>query len=76
MQNPQSNSGQLVSSDTITYFLLSTGIRISQEERAAWHKAVHVRFQKKAWFDDELCEEYARVEVKEITREARAAGRE
>jgi hypothetical protein len=37
---------------------------------------VNVRFQPKAWYDEEMCEEYARVEMKEITAEARAAGRE
>ena len=52
------------------------GLRISKEEKAAWHKDVHVRFQPKAWFDEELCESYALVEVKEITAEARKAGRE
>ena len=40
------------------------------------HKEVKVRFQPKAWFDDDLCEDYARDEFKEITAEARAAGRE
>ena len=35
-----------------------------------------MRFQPKAWFDEELCESYALVEVKEITAEARKAGRE
>jgi hypothetical protein len=52
------------------------GIRISKEEKDAWHKDVNVRFQPKAWYDEEMCEEYARVEFKEITAEARKAGRE
>ena len=49
---------------------------ISLEEKAAWHKDVRVRFQPKAWFDDDLCDAYALEEVKEITAEARKAGRE
>lgn len=27
---------------------------LKQEERAAWNKFVHVRFQPKAWYDDAL----------------------
>ena len=37
---------------------------------------MHVRFQRKAWADEALCADYARVEVAEITAAARAAGRE
>ena len=37
---------------------------------------MHVRFQPKAWFDEEECEDYALREIKEITAEARKAGRE
>ena len=33
-------------------------------------------FQPKAWYDEGKCEDYARKEVKEITAEAKAAGRE
>ena len=39
------------------------GKQISAQECAAWHPDVQVRFQKKAWADDELCEEVARVEI-------------
>ena len=35
-----------------------------------------MRFQKKAWADEALCEDYALVEVAEITAAARLAGRE
>lgn len=51
-------------------------MRISSEEKDQWHKDVRVRFQPKAWFDDSLCEDYALEEVREITSEARRAGRE
>ena len=44
------------------------------QERTAWHPDVHVRFQKKAWADDVLCEEVAGKEIAEATAEARAAG--
>ena len=53
-----------------------TGSRISPEERAAWHPDVWVRFQKKAWADEAVCEDYALVEMAEITAAARLAGRE
>ena len=53
-----------------------TGKRISPEEREAWHPGVWVRFQKKAWADEALCEDYALVEMAEITAAARLAGRE
>ena len=53
-----------------------TGKRISPEERAAWHPDVWVRFQKKAWADEAMCEDYALVEMAEITAAARLAGRE
>ena len=49
---------------------------ISPEERAAWHPDVWVRFQKKAWADEAMCEDYALVEMAEITAAARLAGRE
>lgn len=51
------------------------GKRVSAKERAAWHPDVTVRFQRKAWADDELCEDHAAVEVLEATAEARRAGR-
>ena len=35
------------------------GKKISAEERTGWHPDVHVRFQKKVWADDALCEEVA-----------------
>ena len=60
----------------LTIIFRGTGKRILPEERQAWHPDVHVRFQSKAWADEALCAEYARVEVAEITAEARAAGRE
>ena len=50
------------------------GKRILAQERTAWHPDVHVRFQKKAWADDVLCEEVAGKEIAEATAEARAAG--
>jgi hypothetical protein len=53
-----------------------TGKRISPEERAAWHPDVWVRFQKKAWADEALCEDYALMEMADITAAARLAGRE
>ena len=56
--------------------MLAAGKRITKEERAAWHKDVRVRFQPKAWYDEEMCEQYALEEVKEITAESRKAGRE
>lgn len=45
------------------------GIRISDAERASWHPEVRVRFQKKAWADDEVCEEHANDELREATAE-------
>ena len=56
--------------------LRGQGKQISDVERAGWHPDVQVRFQKKAWADDELCEEVARVEIAEATEDARAAGEE
>jgi hypothetical protein len=53
-----------------------TGQRIREEERAGWHPDVHIRFQKKAWADDEVCEEVASKEIAEATAEARARGEE
>jgi hypothetical protein len=50
------------------------GKKISAQERAGWHPNVHVRFQKKAWADDALCEEVAGEEIAEATEEARARG--
>ena len=47
--------------------LRGQGKKISDAERAGWHPDVHVRFQKKAWADDELCEEVARVEIAEAS---------
>ena len=52
------------------------GKRISPEEREAWNPDVWVRFQKKAWADEALCEDYALIEMAEITAAARLAGRE
>ena len=54
--------------------LRGTGVRIKQAERDGWHKDVDVRFQKKAWADDALCEAFAAKELFEATREAREAG--
>ena len=56
--------------------LRGQGKQISAQEKAGYHPDVHVRFQKKAWADDELCEEVARVEIAEATADARAAGEE
>ena len=53
-----------------------TGKRLSDVERAAWHPDVNVRFQPKAWYDEEQCELYALNEMKEITKKARAAKEE
>ena len=50
------------------------GKQISQAELDARHPDVHVRFQPKAWADDELCEDHAAVEMLEATADARAAG--
>lgn len=50
------------------------GMRIKQAERDGWHPDVDVRFQKKAWADDVLCEAFAAKELHEATREARDAG--
>ena len=52
------------------------GLRLSQEEKDAWHPDVHVRFQPKAWADTEYCEQHAAVEMAEATAEARARGEE
>ena len=60
----------------ISMTLRGQGKKISEAERAGWHPDVHVRFQKKAWADDELCEEVARIEIAEATGDARAAGEE
>ena len=49
---------------------------MSAQEKAGWHPDVHVRFQKKAWADDEVCEEVAQREIAEATADARAAGEE
>ena len=40
------------------------------------HYDVKVFFQPKAWFDDELCLAYVRSEMRLMSEEARAAGRE
>ena len=50
------------------------GKQISQNERDARHSDVQVRFQPKAWADDQLCEDFADVEMREATAAARAAG--
>ena len=60
----------------LTILFRGHGKRVSAAERTAWHTDVHVRFQRKAWADEALCADYARVEVAEITAAARAAGRE
>ena len=60
----------------LTIIFRGTGKRTSSEERAAWHPDVCVRFQKKAWADEAVCEDYALVEMAEITAAARLAGRE
>lgn len=52
------------------------GKRIRNEEKQAWHKDVKVYFQPKAWFDEQLCVEYARTALKEVCEEAKRAGRE
>ena len=52
------------------------GKKISAEEKAGYHPDVLVRFQKKAWADDEVCEEVAQREIAEATADARAAGEE
>ena len=54
--------------------LRGAGVRMKQDERDGWHKDVDVRFQKKAWADDALCEAFAAKELFEATREAREAG--
>ena len=54
--------------------LRGAGARIKQAERDGWHPDVDVRFQKKAWADDALCEAFAAKELYEATREAREAG--
>ena len=48
------------------------GLRISAEEKAAWHPDVHVRFQPKAWADAHYCLEHAKFEMAEATAEARS----
>ena len=45
----------------LTVIFRGAGKRISPEEREAWHSDVRVRFQKKAWADEALCEDYAHV---------------
>ena len=60
----------------LTISFRGTGKRTSPEVRAAWHPDVCVRFQKKAWADEAVCEDYALVEMAEITAAARLAGRE
>ena len=56
----------------LTIIFRGTGQVLKPEERAGWHKDVHVRFQKKAWADDEFCEDFAADEMKEATEAARA----
>ena len=58
----------------LTILFRGQGKVISQKERDGWHPDVRVRFQPKAWADDELCEDVAAVEMFEATAEARAAG--
>lgn len=53
-----------------------SGQRVSSEEQSSWHPDVHVRFQPKAWADAEYCEEHARLEMVDATREARQRGEE
>ena len=51
-----------------------TGQKVGQKERDGYHPDVMVRFQKKAWADDELCEGFAYVELHEATAQARMRG--
>ena len=60
----------------MTIVFRGQGIRITAAEKKGWHPDVNVRFQPKAWYDTEMCEQYALCEVNEMTFEARAAGRE
>lgn len=53
-----------------------TGQRVSQEEKAAHHPDVRVRFQKKAWADAAYCIDHAENEMAEATAAARALGEE
>ena len=50
------------------------GQKRKAEEISGYHPDVNVRFQKKAWADDELCEAFAYKELYEATAEAREAG--
>lgn len=52
------------------------GIVIRDEEKKGWHPDVHVRFQKKAWADDDYCLAHAGKEMVEATAEARRSGAE
>lgn len=60
----------------MTIVFRGQGKRISAEEKRGWHKDVNVRFQPKAWFDDALCESYARKEVEEMCSDAKRQRRE
>ena len=57
----------------LTIIFRGQGKKLNQEERNGWHPDVHVRFQRKAWADDELCEDYSYDEIYEICADAREA---
>lgn len=52
------------------------GLRVTAQEKAAWHPNVKVRFQPKAWYDDATCLKWAQEYVPAVTAEARRKGRE
>lgn len=52
------------------------GLRVSEEEKRAWHPDCRVRFQPKAWADANYCVEHAMDEMAEATADARAKGQQ
>jgi hypothetical protein len=52
-------SGDRAYQPPLTVMFRGKGLRLSNAERAAYDPRVKVRFQKKAWYDDEQCLEWA-----------------
>ena len=52
-----------------TVIFRGKGMRVSEEERKAWDKRVHVTWQPKAWADREWCMKWGLSEYKRIVDE-------
>jgi hypothetical protein len=43
----------------LTFCFRGKGLRITQQEKEAWHPGVNVQFQDKAWYAEAQCIDYA-----------------